>query len=305
MKIQAVLCGIDFSEHSQRALRYGLALANVANGALYVAFVNAPLISDAPHVVYDVEALKTQTERELTEFVQRTAPAGAESGINLTPLVGTGRPDHELLRLGGHESVDLIVIGSHGTGGYRTTVLGSTAARVLRQTQVPVLVVPPTTLSTVALASERPAIHPGTILVPVDFSDATENLVDAAVELAQMFDARLILMHVLTPVELTPAWQGQLPVQDRIRRGQANEHLERLAREIDLPSAPEVILTAGRPADQIPAIANQRRIGLIVIGLREDSGAHGGHIGNVASRLLAQAPAPVLALPNRGPTEAA
>lgn len=305
MRVRAVLCGVDFTEHSQRALRYGLAFANAEQGALYVAFVNTPLLSDAPTVVYDLDALHSQTEREITEFVQRTTATAGEISTAAMPIVGTGRADRELLRLAGHHSVDLIVVGTHGTGGYRSTVLGSTAERLLRQTLIPVLAVPPTTLSTVSLATDRPALHPRTILAPVDFGEPTEDQLEAATELARSLDARLILMHVLTPVQLAPAWQGQLVVQERIRRAQALERLEQLAEEIDLPSAPEIILVNGRPADEISATAKQRRIGLIVIGLRDRRDAHDTHTGTVASRVLAQAPAPVLALPSHGPTTAA
>jgi len=52
-----------------------------------------------------------------------------------------GVPAEEIVRLAAEEAIDLIVMGTHGWGGFRNMVLGSVAHNVLRTASCPVLVV--------------------------------------------------------------------------------------------------------------------------------------------------------------------
>ena len=66
-----------------------------------------------------------------------------EQGVKVEPVLleGDGRPDEELLRAARERRVELIVIATHGRTGLRSALLGSVAARVVRNAPCPVLTV--------------------------------------------------------------------------------------------------------------------------------------------------------------------
>ncbi|WP_137290669.1 universal stress protein [Natronorubrum halophilum] len=64
-----------------------------------------------------------------------------EHGRSLETNVVTGEPDHRIVAQAEEESVDLIVIGSHGQEGISRILLGSVAENIVRRSPVPVLVV--------------------------------------------------------------------------------------------------------------------------------------------------------------------
>ena len=83
----------------------------------------------------------------------------------------------------------LIVIGTHGAGGFEHLVLGSVTEKVLRRATCPVLTVPPRARTTAKLPFKR-------ILCPLDFSESSLAALDFAFSLAQQGDAELTILHV-------------------------------------------------------------------------------------------------------------
>ena len=69
-----------------------------------------------------------------------TRSAIAWTAIQIDYVVGVGRPAEELLRIARDPRADLIVMSSHGLTGIRKLFFGSTAERVLRESDIPVLV---------------------------------------------------------------------------------------------------------------------------------------------------------------------
>ena len=64
------------------------------------------------------------------------------AGIDFTSEIAVGEPAHTLLSLAEREGCDVVVIGSHGTGGLRKALLGSVSERLVRDARLPVTVVP-------------------------------------------------------------------------------------------------------------------------------------------------------------------
>lgn len=139
-----VLIPLDFSDDSQRALRYGLALAAAAQAQVALltviedSFPYPELFAwDHP----DEEFYKSMRERALHhmgELLGAAPPAGS-----VEKLVVRGRPRHEIVTVAADIGADLIVLARHGSSGIRHAFMGSTAESVLRHASCPVLVLPP------------------------------------------------------------------------------------------------------------------------------------------------------------------
>jgi nucleotide-binding universal stress UspA family protein len=143
-----------------------------------------------------------------------------------------------------------------------------------------------------------------TILVPTDFSKASEAALDAAVTLAKKFDAGIVLLHAYhlpvypyTPTStVTPADLVAYVDQGATKALQAaaSEHTESGVR---ITTA----LKAGTPWEQILRAAKEFDVGLIVIGSRGLRGLPRALLGSTAERVVRYSPVPVTTL--HGPVQ--
>lgn len=142
-----------------------------------------------------------------------------------------------------------------------------------------------------------------TILVPIDFSDVTSRVIDAAVRLAKAFSARLILLHVAPP---EPEFIGYSPGPPSVRNSVARELVEEHKRIHALDHQLEQeglkvtsLVVQGYPVDKIIAEADKFKAELVVIGSHGHGMLYNLMVGSVAEGVLRQARCPVLVVPSR------
>jgi universal stress protein A len=140
-----ILVPLDFSDDSQRALHYGLALAATvqAQVALLTVIEDSfpyPELFAWDHP--DEDFYKSMRERAL-HHMEELLQGAASPGGSVERLVVRGRPRHEIVAVAKDIGADLIVLARHGSSGIRHAFMGSTAESVLRHASRPVLVLPP------------------------------------------------------------------------------------------------------------------------------------------------------------------
>jgi len=148
--INKILVPIDGSEHSDRALNYALDLAEkysaeikllsvaqpvVATGPM---FLTRPMLSPASTAIY-VKEIEAAHEKMLAEAFKKAKET--KSNINISKQLVNGRPADKIVEIANEEKIDLIVMGSRGTGGIKEFFLGSVSDRVADETRCPVLLV--------------------------------------------------------------------------------------------------------------------------------------------------------------------
>ena len=290
----SVVCAVDFSQASRGALRYAAALAEHFQGDLTVLTVDDPLLSTAAASTWGEGWLAAQSKEHLHTFLKETFPHRAPQLAVLDLVVKTGQPAAEIFDTAVDQHADLIVMSSHGTTGFRRWVFGSTTARLLRQTSLPVLVTPATDPGPDHLEDLKRSIR--TILVPVDLSSATNTQVRIATGLAEAFDSKILLAHVLEPINGRPAHDLLVTQIDSQRHHATHETLAQLMGRVPARLRPEIILSYGNPSHEIAWIAQQRGAGAVVMGMHAPEGL-GPRIGSVTYGVLCEASAVVLALP--------
>jgi nucleotide-binding universal stress UspA family protein len=135
---RSILVAVDFGEASARALRVAQAMA-ARHGAAITA-IHAETIEVPPYFTHDqlrdVARHRAETRRAaqhyLERFVHEFAP-GAESVLVDGPAVAA--------ILATAQRHDLVMLGTHGRRGPSLWWVGSVAERVVRDSQVPTLVV--------------------------------------------------------------------------------------------------------------------------------------------------------------------
>ena len=137
-----IMSPIDFSDHSQEALKAATQLASCFGSEIYLVHV-VPAIPKLPsaetlfHEGEYEEELHKDAEKRLAELAREVQQKGVKTEV----AVGTANDvSGELLRIAEHNHVDLIVIATHGMTGWHKLAFGSVTEKVVRLASCPVLV---------------------------------------------------------------------------------------------------------------------------------------------------------------------
>ena len=145
LPIHTVLCPLDFSEPSYKALQVAVEMASHFKAELLLAHFVAPATSGVPadpmfafagQETYE-QAAKSAAEEQLAMATKRIP-----SDLSSRSVVGIGDAAEEIVRLANTAAADLVVICTHGLTGWRHLVFGSVAEKVVRLSERPVLVIP-------------------------------------------------------------------------------------------------------------------------------------------------------------------
>lgn len=294
-RVQSVLCPVDFSEHSQRALEYAVALAAACRAQLTVLTVIDPLLAQAAVVSADTDYLR-DTKAELQAFADEPLPGRVAWAPSPRLVVTVGHPGDQILEVAAFHEADLIVMGTQGLGGFRKLVFGSTTERVLRRTTVPVLAVPLGGTPLVRLDPEGPVFVIERLVAAVDFREATLPLARLAAGVAREFRASLLIAHVVQAVEAPARWQASRDAATALHVATAREGLADLVSRIEDGLDVEATVVVGHAPEALVDLSHERGADVIVMGTGAgDQGSH--RPGSTAYRVLGLSDLPVLAVP--------
>ena len=147
--IRRVLLGTDLSRTSELATDRAFDLAHRHGAELLVVSVIDP--SDLDQQNRGVRTRWDQIRDRRQEAAQALVARGRAIGVTVSFLVWTGDPGESIVSAAGSESVDLVVVGTHGRGTIGRLLLGSVSEHVARNAPCRVLVVRPASGS-----SDRP-----------------------------------------------------------------------------------------------------------------------------------------------------
>lgn len=137
---QRVLCPVDFSDSSRRAVELAAALAAPGGGGitLFHAFELPAVFPGAPKGSSFTDDLERRAAHMLETW---TAELRAKVSVPVASCARLGRPGAQILTLlDDQPGFDLVVMGSHGHTGVRRLLAGSVAEQVVRHATCPVLV---------------------------------------------------------------------------------------------------------------------------------------------------------------------
>lgn len=143
----------------------------------------------------------------------------------------------------------------------------------------------------------RPSIMKN-ILVPIDFSDATSGVVEAAASLAREIGAQIILLHAMRPVFVTPHYSpdiAHLKIPPELEVAEQLIDWEMKLKRSGL--AVSAVQLYGEPCTSIQAECERRHADFIVVGSHGHGAIYELLMGSTATSLLRNAPCPVLVVP--------
>jgi nucleotide-binding universal stress UspA family protein len=298
IEIERILCPVDFSEFSARALERAVRLGNWFDArveALHVIPLVMPAGAGLPYFPAPVAATAAQREqagKDLDRFVEPFL----EEGVPIETRVREGDPWRIIRDEADAIPADLLVMGTHGRSGFEHLLLGSVTEKVLRRASCPVL--------TVGNVPAHPRKGPlfRRIVCAADLTAASEHTLEMALSLAGENDARITLLHVVESVPGEGETEARLylavPEIGPLRRELLDQARARLQKAVpdavrDFCEVNERV-KAGTAWREILAAAEDLDADLIVMGAH----AHGpiGRVffGSTSSHVVRHAPCPVL-----------
>jgi nucleotide-binding universal stress UspA family protein len=142
---RSIVCAVDFSEDSARALGYAASLAQHAAGRLTLVHSVEPVPVGYDPLVgvnFDVIGYEQALEKSARAELQKFVPQPIALGCDTETVVTSGKAYREILRVATERQADLIVLGVHGRNVFDRMVFGSTTEHVVRRATCPVLAVP-------------------------------------------------------------------------------------------------------------------------------------------------------------------
>lgn len=154
--IKKILYATDLSENARYAFGYAASIANRYGAGLTILHVMEDLSPDARSRVTNIlgeerwEELKKRNEQQVLDKIKKRLEKFCEDVTKEFPecpfitediIAQIGHPVEEILFQVENKNFDMVVMGSHGYGVLADVMMGGTTRRVLRQCNIPVLVV--------------------------------------------------------------------------------------------------------------------------------------------------------------------
>jgi nucleotide-binding universal stress UspA family protein len=288
-----VVVGVDGSPGARTALEWAWTAA--ARRGVPLRVVSAFPVDDywTDALLQDegrVARLRSDTAARLAALVAEVrASAGSADGadeVQVDATVVAGAPAEHLVQLS--EEAGLLVVGSRGRGGVRSTLLGSVALHCVTSAACPVVVVHP--------APVPPPLPPGSataaprVVVGLDDTETSQAALVRAVALAVELGGDVEAVVAVQPPVYWSELDVVVPLADVRERALARAQ-ERVAR---LPAGSRVaVLAAEGPAGAV-LVEQSAGAALLVVASRSRSRLPGMLLGSVALHCAVHAPCPVM-----------
>jgi universal stress protein A len=142
ISFKRILCPVDYSECSARALGYAARMAFKDSARLYLMHVVDSRVFEYGGAVSEAATSPdSETILRLEEKLKESIPMELRGELEVETMVKTGIPVEEILKVASDREVDIIVMGTHGRTGVAHVVLGSVAENVVRRAPCPVLII--------------------------------------------------------------------------------------------------------------------------------------------------------------------
>ena len=303
--LQRMLVPLDGSELAEVVFTYAKELAGRLDIEIVLLYVFSPALREfvPMHRAYIERAAET-VKRQAQEVQEKTGIQPGGKPIEVRGEMVAGYPAEEILRYADENTIDLILMATHGRSGHKRWVMGNVADKVLRASKVPVL------LARAGIPDETPYDQwpSKTILAPLDGSELAEVVLPFVEVLAKQRGTEpvdVLLLRVCEP-QVTPSYYvpelsamplnwGEYVQQETAKCKQvAREYLAGLEKRFDeskIKVRSEVIV--GKAAEAIVDYAKGNPFYLIVMATHGRSGLSRWVYGSTTENILHGVSCPV------------
>jgi nucleotide-binding universal stress UspA family protein len=188
--MKKILIPTDFSENAEYALKVAAQIARENNGEIIILHMlelphQAGDAIGSGHNIPELMFFKNAAIKKLEDLMEEDYL----DGIEVSEIIQFEMAFDGIMNISKKNNVDLIVMGSHGASGFKEMFIGSNAEKVVRNSDVPVLII----------KKEQPNFKVANFVFASDFSDEIKKPFEKVVEFANKFNSTLHLVMITTP----------------------------------------------------------------------------------------------------------
>ncbi|HCO84478.1 MAG TPA: universal stress protein [Arenibacter sp.] len=218
--MKKIIVPVDFSEQSENALKTAASIATKYGSEIFVLHMlelSEALVSSNEQAHYEQAVFLIKlAEKRFETFLEKPYL----KGIKVTPIVKHHKVYSEVNEVAEKHQADLIVMGSRGTDGIKEIFVGSNAEKMVRNSNVPVLVI----------KDYIEGFEVKRFVFACDFEEENLEPFQRAKNLADKFGAELILVNINTPGD------NFLSTKDAFKKINKFLHLAKASLEVEIYS---------------------------------------------------------------------
>jgi nucleotide-binding universal stress UspA family protein len=206
--MKRILVPTDFSDHAEYALRVAAQIARENNSEIVLLhMLELPhQASDAVgsgHDIPEIMFFKNKVISNLEELMD----VDYLEGITVSEIIQFEKAFEGILAVSKTNNIDFIVMGSHGSGGFQEMFIGSNTEKVVRFSDVPVLVI----------KNKMDNFKADNFVFASDFSQEIKKPFKQLLEIAGLFNSKLNLVMINTPSSFKPTHIAEKIMNDFIK----------------------------------------------------------------------------------------
>ncbi|MDE4078381.1 universal stress protein [Methanosphaera sp. Vir-13MRS] len=129
--IEKILVPTDGSDLSKKAAKKAIELAKGLDAEIIV----TNIMDQKATIPYD------EQEKRAHEYVQEIIDMAVAEDVKTSSMIIFGSPNYDIMTVTLKSEADMIVIGTHGNTGLKSSILGSFAQATLKNVDLPILLV--------------------------------------------------------------------------------------------------------------------------------------------------------------------
>lgn len=252
-----ILFPVDFSKRCRFAVPFVRMMVQRCHSRLIVMHVievpGSEYCAIADEAMPDLQPMRRAAREQLETFIRAEL-----AGVPLCIAVEEGRAAARITEFANEQTIDLVMMPTHGYGPFRRALLGSVTAKVLHDASCPVW-----TDAHVELPSAREQYDCKSVLCAVDLERKSIPFIRCAAELGGEFDAKVRLVHAIPEAECQPGTHFEVEFR-RFLFEKARDEIQRLQAEAG--TAFDVCMEGGSVAKVVQAAAEHHQADLVMVG---------------------------------------
>ncbi len=275
--IEKILIPFDFSETADLALEHAVFMAkfnkaeiillHVVESFSFAAAISAAFGKSQSEFESKMESSAADKLKELAVKLHH------DSGMMVTPIIEKGKIYKKINNLAEEKRVDVIVMGTHGSGGAQDHVVGSNTFKVVMNAPCPVI----------SVQAHATKVGFKNILLPIDNSHSSRQKVKHALEIARHYNSVVHIAGLMTMSDIDMQRRFEIKVH------QVRDYFE----EHEIAHTTKVFKTEN-PASVISDYSQQLNADLIMI--MTDQEGSGIFMGNAAQQIINHSKIPVMSI---------
>ena len=188
--MKKILIPTDFSDNAEFAIKVAAQIARKNDAEIILLHMlelpqQAGDAIGSGHIIPELMFFKNAAIKKLEDLMDEDYL----EGINVSEIIQFEMAFDGIMKISEKNDVDLIVMGSHGASGFKEMFIGSNAEKVVRHSNVPVLII----------KKDQPNFNVADFVFASDFTDEIKKPFEKVVEFANRFNSTLHLVMITTP----------------------------------------------------------------------------------------------------------